>query len=93
MDGVETLRDDASRTAEELASAPESPNRLSYVTGPLTAPVRVSGTVRAELRLSFDRPAANVTAMLVDQAPDGSTTVVTRGWADPQNRHRVDRTS
>ncbi|MFD0919808.1 Xaa-Pro dipeptidyl-peptidase [Saccharopolyspora rosea] len=93
VDGVEYLRDDATRTAEELASAPESPNRLSYVSEPLAAPVRVSGTVRAELGLTFDRPAANVTALLVDQAPDGSTTVVTRGWADPQNRHRIDRTS
>lgn len=90
---VETLRDDAGQLAEDLAAAPSSPNRLAYLSAPLTAPARVSGTVRVELELSFDRPAANVTALLVDQAPDGAVSVVTRGWADPQNRHAIDRTS
>lgn len=90
---VESLQDDATRTAEDLAAAPSSPNRLAYVTEPLAEQVRVSGTVRAELALAFDRPAANVTALLVDQAPDGAVSVVTRGWTDPQNRHAIDRTS
>lgn len=90
---VEALRDDAGQLAEDLAAAPSSPNRLAYLSSPLTAPARVSGTVRADLALTFDRPAANVTALLVDQAPDGSVSVVTRGWADPQNRHAIDRTS
>lgn len=49
--------------------------------------------MRADLALTFDRPAANVTALLVDMAPDGSTSVVTRGWTDPQNRDAIDRTS
>ncbi|MEV5535450.1 Xaa-Pro dipeptidyl-peptidase [Saccharopolyspora shandongensis] len=89
----ESLHDDAGRLAEDLAAAPSSPNRLAYLGAPLAAPARVSGTVRAELALTFDRPAANVTALLVDQAPDGAVTVVTRGWADPQNRHAIDRTS
>ncbi|MGP4017312.1 Xaa-Pro dipeptidyl-peptidase [Saccharopolyspora sp. 5N708] len=90
---VEALRDDAGQLAEDLAAAPSSPNRLAYLSAPLTAPARVSGTVRAELALTFDRPAANVTALLVDQAPDGTVSVITRGWADPQNRHAIDRTS
>ncbi|RKT82384.1 X-Pro dipeptidyl-peptidase [Saccharopolyspora antimicrobica] len=90
---VESLRDDATRTAEDLAAAPSSPNRLAYFGEPLAERARVSGTVRASLALAFDRPAANVTALLVDQAPDGSVSVVTRGWADPQNRDAIDRTS
>ncbi|MER5387619.1 Xaa-Pro dipeptidyl-peptidase [Saccharopolyspora sp. NPDC002686] len=90
---VESLRDDATRTAEDLAAAPGSPNRLAYFGEPLAEQVRVSGTVRADLALAFDRPAANVTALLVDQAPDGSVSVVTRGWADPQNRQKIDMTS
>ncbi|CAM01088.1 X-Pro dipeptidyl-peptidase [Saccharopolyspora erythraea NRRL 2338] len=90
---VESLRDDAAQRAEDLAAAPSSPNRLAYFSEPTPRPVRVSGTVRADLALTFDRPAANVTALLVDMAPDGSTSVVTRGWTDPQNRDAIDRTS
>jgi X-Pro dipeptidyl-peptidase len=83
---VEELSDDAGQRAEDLAGAANSPNRLAYFTEPVGHPVRVSGTPHAELPLAFDRSAANVTALLVDQAPDGSTSVLTRGWADPQNR-------
>ncbi len=92
-DVVEVLRDDATKRAEELAATPSSPHRLAYFTGPSADPVRISGTVSADLALSFDRRAANVTAMLVDLAPDGTTTPITRGWTDPQNRHSLDRTS
>ena len=90
---VEGLTDDSGQLAEDLAAAPSSPNRLAYFTEPLAEEARVSGEVRAELALAFDRPAANVTALLVDQAPDGSVSVVTRGWADPQNREALDRTT
>lgn len=90
---VETLKDDSGKLAQDLAAAPSSPNRLAYVTEPAKKPVRLSGTPHADLTLSFDRPAANVTAMLVDQAPDGSTSVITRGWTDPQNRDGIDHTA
>ncbi|SDP53793.1 X-Pro dipeptidyl-peptidase [Actinopolyspora xinjiangensis] len=90
---VETLRDDASRTVEELAKAARSPHRLAYFTREVPRRVRISGTVRARLALSFDRPAANVTAALVDRAPDGTITTVTRGWTDPQNRRSLERTT
>lgn len=90
---VESLRDDAGQLADDLAAAPCSPNRLAYFSDPLAAPARVSGTVRAQLALTFDTPAANVTALLVDQAPNGAVSVITRGWADPQNRRAIDRTS
>ncbi len=92
-DVVEMLRDDAGKLASDLAAAPSSAHRLAYFTDPARQPVRISGTVRAELALTFGRPAANVTAMLVDMAPDGSVTPVTRGWAAPQNRHSISRTS
>ncbi|MEV4732138.1 Xaa-Pro dipeptidyl-peptidase [Saccharopolyspora sp. NPDC049426] len=90
---VEGLTDDAGLLAEDLAAAPSSPNRLAYFTEPLAERARVSGEVRADLALTFDRPAANVTVLLVDQAPDGSVSVVTRGWTDPQNRDALDRTT
>ncbi|MEU4802437.1 Xaa-Pro dipeptidyl-peptidase [Actinosynnema sp. NPDC023587] len=83
---VESLRDDSSKLAEDLIDLPTSGNRLSYATRASTTPLRLSGTPRVELAASFDRPAANVTALLVDRAPDGTSHVITRGWTDPQNR-------
>ncbi|WP_199856721.1 Xaa-Pro dipeptidyl-peptidase [Nocardia suismassiliense] len=90
---TESLDDDATKLASTLVAAPSSPNRLAYFSKPTTAPLRISGTVDVALRLSFQRPAANVTALLVDRAPDGSSRIVTRGWVDPQNRDSIDKTS
>ncbi|EHR62458.1 Xaa-Pro dipeptidyl-peptidase [Saccharomonospora cyanea] len=89
---VERLTDDAGEKVEDLVNAAASEHRLSYSTEAANAPVRLSGTPSVRLRLEFDRPAANVTAVLVDRAPDGSSHVITRGWADPQNRHGLSRT-
>lgn len=78
--------------AAALVAAPDeaSPHRLVYRTPVLTDAVRLSGRPEARLRVSVDnRPAANLTAYLVDYGPPGSTSapvVVTRGWTDPQNR-------
>ncbi len=89
---VESLRDDSSILAETLVDAATSPNRLSYATKATTTALRLSGTPKVDLSVSFDRPAANVTALLVDRFPDGTSKIVTRGWTDPQNRSRPDRT-
>jgi X-Pro dipeptidyl-peptidase len=64
-----------------------NPNRLAYVTEPLASGAHLSGTPSVSLRASVDnRYAANLTAVVVDYAPDGSATMVTRGWTDVQNR-------
>ncbi|WP_132876544.1 Xaa-Pro dipeptidyl-peptidase [Tamaricihabitans halophyticus] len=89
---VERLADDATQTVDELVDLARSGNRLSYVSAPARSDLRLSGTPRARLRIAFDRPAANVTAVLVDRAPDGSSKIITRGWTDPQNRDGADRT-
>ncbi|WP_378740329.1 Xaa-Pro dipeptidyl-peptidase [Nocardia brasiliensis] len=83
---TESLDDDATKLASALVAAPNSPNRLAYFSKAATTPLRVSGTVGVTFQMSFKRPAANVTALLVDRAPDGSSRIVTRGWVDPQNR-------
>ena len=68
-----------------------NPNRLVYRTAALTRDVRMSGTPWVELEMSIDnRNAANLTAVLVDYGPDRAV-MVTRGWLDPQNRDRIDR--
>jgi X-Pro dipeptidyl-peptidase len=64
-----------------------NPNRLVYTSAPLASGAHLSGTPSVSLRASVDnRYAANLTAVVVDYAPDGSYTMVTRGWMDVQNR-------
>jgi X-Pro dipeptidyl-peptidase len=89
---AETIVDDSSIDANVLIAAAQSPNRLVYKTQVLSAPVHMSGVPQVSLYLSFDRPAANVSAMVVDYRADGTTRLVTRGWADPQNRNSKSHT-
>ncbi|MEU4525964.1 Xaa-Pro dipeptidyl-peptidase [Amycolatopsis sp. NPDC024027] len=89
---AETLADDSSKTIEQLAGLASSGNRLLYATPAAKQSVRLSGTARADLALAFDRPAANVSAILLDRAPDGTSHVISRGWTDPQNRTSPART-
>ena len=90
--GLESLTDNPALSGSALASAYPSANRLLYSTEPLRDSMRISGTVRATLRVASDRPAANLSVWLVtlpfDSAKVGSEGrmgVVTRGWADIQN--------
>ena len=83
-------------TDDVLIQSPDSanPNRLIYRTPALPQAIRMSGTPYVDLEMSIDnRRAANLTAVLVDYAPDGSAAMVTRGWLDPQNRRRADRSA
>ena len=82
-------------TDDVLIKSPDaaSENRLVYRTGALSRDVRMSGTPWVTLRMSVDnRTAANLTAVLVDYGlPGGTTSMVTRGWLDPQNRNSLTR--
>jgi X-Pro dipeptidyl-peptidase len=84
--------DDSSVDAADLAAASQSPHRLLYQTPPLSAPVHVSGVPEVSLQLSFSAPAAIVSAMLIDYRVASAPFIVTRGWADPQNRESISRT-
>lgn len=84
---IETIVDDSSIDATVLTAAAQSPNRLVYQTPALTVPVHMSGIPWVSLKLMFDKPAAVVSAAVVDYRADGTVRLVTRGWADPQN-HR-----
>jgi X-Pro dipeptidyl-peptidase len=66
---------------------------LVYQTEPLKAPVHMSGIPSVSLRLAFDKPAAIVSAMLVDYKAAGAPFIITRGWADPQNRDSISKTT
>lgn len=87
--GKEELTDDVSIDAPSLALADESPNRLIYATPELTTDLHLSGTARITIRLASSKPAANLSVYLVQlpwtRGPIGTSNLITRGWADPQN--------
>jgi X-Pro dipeptidyl-peptidase len=91
--GTESLVDDVSFSGAELAAAERSGHRLLYATPVLREPVHISGTPRITIRLASSKPAANLSVWLVALPWEGSRNitddVITRGWADPQNRESI----
>ncbi len=87
--GTETLIDDVSFDAPTLALSADSPNRLIYATPILSQPVHISGFAQVKIRLASSAPAANLSVYLVQlpwtAGPIGTSNLITRGWADPQN--------
>src|SRR5690606_13130801 len=91
--GTESLVDDDSFSGAELAAAERSGHRLLSATPVLTVPVHISGTPRVTIRLASSKPAANLSVWLVALPWEGGLNitddVITRGWADPQNRESI----
>ncbi len=90
--GRQSFIDNAMIRAETLAEAEESAHRLVYQTKPLTKKVRLSGTPEISITAKLDKPAANLTALLVRYGPD-KTEIITRGWMDPQNLKGASKSS
>jgi len=63
---------DVPRTEVAVAADPASanPNRLAFLTSPLSTPMRLSGTPSVTLRLTLDKPTANLGVLLVDYGQD-----------------------
>ncbi|MGH3357641.1 MAG: CocE/NonD family hydrolase [Nocardioidaceae bacterium] len=59
---------------------------LCFDSQPLPEPLDVLGIAEAELTLTSDRPQAMVSVRLVDIAPDGTATLVTRGLLNLAHR-------
>jgi X-Pro dipeptidyl-peptidase len=89
---LESLTDNSAIDATVLVQAPQSPHRLVYKSHQLTAPVHISGVPAVQLRMSFGQPSATVSAILVQYNANGSSTILARGWADPQNRYSISET-
>ncbi len=64
--------DDPARTAETLVAGElaADPNRLAFLTEPLTATARLSGTPRVTVRARVDGRSPYLTALLVDYGTD-----------------------
>ena len=92
--GRQTLVDDVSFSGAALANDSASKHRLMYATPLLAEPVHISGTARITVRLAASKPAANLSVWLVALPYDTTsvrTSVITRGWADPQNHRSLTR--
>ncbi|MGH8783384.1 Xaa-Pro dipeptidyl-peptidase [Paraburkholderia sp.] len=85
---IATFTDDAQIMALDLANADSGAHRSRFDTAPLATASRLSGTATAKVRLAFSG-VANVTGLLVDRAPDGTATIITRAWTDPRNRASI----
>lgn len=89
--GTQQLVDNVDLAGGELAALATSPNRLLFATPQLTAPLHLSGTAQLTIRMAANVRAVNLSAWLVtlpwEGRPTSLASVVTRGWADPQN-HR-----
>ncbi|MER9606636.1 CocE/NonD family hydrolase [Mesorhizobium sp. M0243] len=70
----------------------EDGRSVCFDTAPLTQPVTVLGMPAAKLRLHADGAAANLIVRLCDVAPDGASTLVTRGCLNLQRHEGMDRT-
>jgi predicted acyl esterase len=84
---VETLTDDSTINGSTLMNAATSPNRLIYQTAPLKNAVRISGSPRVSLSMSFSKRANLSAALISFPEGAGNGTIVTRGWMDPENRN------
>ncbi|MEG9862197.1 MAG: CocE/NonD family hydrolase [Parvularculales bacterium] len=60
---------------------------LSFATPPLEDPLAILGQPSVTARISADKPQGFVCALLVDEAPDGAQTLITRGFANLMHRH------
>ncbi|OUT60802.1 MAG: Xaa-Pro dipeptidyl-peptidase [Rhodopirellula sp. TMED11] len=93
--GPETLVDNFSFSGASLAKAEWTNHRLIYVTPTLTQPLHLSGTPSISIKLSSNKPAANLSVWLVSLPwADGNRAkitdnIITRGWADPQNYRSI----
>jgi X-Pro dipeptidyl-peptidase len=94
--GQEKFTDDVSFTGSKLAQASMSPHRLLYLTKPLTEPVHISGTPKVKIRMACSKAATNLSVWMVSlpwselkHKRDLTPNIITRGWADPQNRDSI----
>lgn len=93
--GTETLVDNFSFSGESLAQAEWTEHRLIYATPELNKPVHLSGTSTITIRLASSKPAVNLSVWMVSlpwsKSRNAKITdnIITRGWADPQNRESL----
>jgi X-Pro dipeptidyl-peptidase len=65
--------------------------RVIFLTKALANDALISGTSQIELNLSIlNKQSANITVVIVEYTENGKGTIITRGWADPQNYNSLE---
>lgn len=88
---LETMIDNYSFDGTALAKAEWTNHRLMFVTPVLSNPIHISGTPSITIKMTSNKPAANLSVWLValpweeGRGVQITDNVITRGWADPQN--------
>jgi len=86
-----SLTDNAKIEGKKLVLAENQENRLLFLTPVLERDIRISGTPRITIRLSSNKPAANLSVWLITLPwVEGKRVplyenIINRAWADPQN--------
>ncbi|MFT5222430.1 MAG: X-Pro dipeptidyl-peptidase [Glaciecola sp.] len=60
---------------------------ITFTTGPVEADVRISGAPTLELTVTTSGTETHFTPVLYDEAADGSTEIITRGFLNARNRN------
>ncbi|MCF7957165.1 MAG: Xaa-Pro dipeptidyl-peptidase [Phycisphaerae bacterium] len=95
--GTEKLIDNYSFSGTVLAQAEWTDHRLIYTTPELTDAVHLSGTATLTIKMASSKPAANLSVWMVSlpwkqgsrQNVKITDNIITRGWADMQNRNSL----
>ncbi|MEW8954944.1 Xaa-Pro dipeptidyl-peptidase [Clostridium sp.] len=68
---------DLQKWLDTIVKTPEvkRPDRLAYVSEPVTEDTRISGTINVSIKASIDQPTANISAMLVDYGSEYRPTI------------------
>ncbi|WP_276245395.1 CocE/NonD family hydrolase [Haladaptatus sp. YSMS36] len=77
-------------TEEEMFSG-SNRGYLTFKTGQLAESVRISGSPLLDLLVASSDDSTHFTPVLFDEAPDGSTEVITRGFLNARNRDGLDQ--
>lgn len=95
--GEQSLTDAPATSGAEHAQASSSKARLLFASPKLVAPLHLSGHYEMKLRVACNKPATNLSVWLVSLPfEDGATindNIISRGWADPQNRNSMTESS
>lgn len=96
---METFVDNFSFSAESLAQAEYTNHRLLFISPELSKVVHISGEASIKIKLTCDKPSANLSAYLVslpwenERAAKIYDNIITRAWADPQNHESLTKSS
>jgi X-Pro dipeptidyl-peptidase len=79
------LANQSEATALNIAAGTTQSNRRVFLSAPLKADLRLSGSPKLDLRVSLDKPQSNIAAMVVDYGPSTQITRSNDGISTPAN--------